>query len=183
MATSYRHAGRSRKLEKHTSTTSMNERVQTGMKIKLYSLRASPSDVITPSRLRQASPNSITNYKPNVQIPRHMEDISYSMPAPSVNSWCSIAVKSPINHINSYKRNNLTWAGLQFQRFSVLSSLWQEAWWNVGDMVLEKYLKILEHLDPQTAGRDRLCDWHGLMKFWSPHPMTHFPKKVTFSLS
>jgi hypothetical protein len=44
----------------------------------------------------------------------------------------SIAVKRHHDHGNSYKKKkHLVGAGLQFQRFSSLSS-WQEAWWHTG---------------------------------------------------
>ena len=39
----------------------------------------------------------------------------------------SIAVRRHHDHGNSYKEKHLTGTGLQFQRFSPLSS-WQEAW-------------------------------------------------------
>jgi hypothetical protein len=47
---------------------------------------------------------------------------------------------------NSYKREHLTGAGLEFQRLS--------SWGTQVDMVLEKLLRVL-HLDLQTAGRER----------------------------
>jgi hypothetical protein len=42
-----------------------------------------------------------------------------------------IAVKKYCDHSHSYKGKNLIRAGLQFQRFSSLSSWW-EAWWHAG---------------------------------------------------
>jgi hypothetical protein len=60
----------------------------------------------------------------------------------------SIVVKRHHDRGNSYKGKYLTGAGLQFQRFSLLSSR-QKACSIQADMELEE-LKFL-HLDPETA--------------------------------
>ena len=44
-----------------------------------------------------------------------------------------IAVKKHQDHCNSYKEQHLIGAGLQFQRFSLLSS-WREAWYHAGTL-------------------------------------------------
>jgi hypothetical protein len=63
-------------------------------------------------------------------------------------SFDFIAVKTHCDHVNSYKEKHLFEAGLQYERFSPLSS------WQYGSMqqtlVLEKELRVL-HLDLQAA--------------------------------
>lgn len=58
----------------------------------------------------------------------------------------SIAVKRHYKHCSSFKGNHLIGAGLQFQRFSSLSS-GQGLWRHTADMVPEKELQVL-HPDP-----------------------------------
>ena len=72
-------------------------------------------------------------------------------------SWTFIAVKNHHDHSNSYKEKHLIGAGLQFQRFSPLSSWW-EAWQRAGRHGAEE-LRTL-HLDPQTARRDCVHSEH-----------------------
>jgi hypothetical protein len=62
-----------------------------------------------------------------------------------------IAVKKLHNHDNSYKGKHLFGAGLQIQRFGLLSS-WQEAWMSIGRHGLKKEPSVL-YLDHQAEER------------------------------
>lgn len=64
----------------------------------------------------------------------------------------SVGVKRYHDRSNSYKGKHLTGAGLQFQRFSPLSSR-QETWCAGVDGVLEEELRFL-HLDQQATGSE-----------------------------
>ena len=66
--------------------------------------------------------------------------------------WKDTMTKATLN-----KGKHLTEAGLQFQRFSPLSS-WQEHGTVQSDIVLEKTLRVLP-LDPKTAKRDCVPHW------------------------
>jgi len=61
-------------------------------------------------------------------------------------SQCSIAVKRHLDQGNSYQGKHFIEAGLQFQRFSPLSSWWG-AWWHAGGHGAGEGAEIL-HLDP-----------------------------------
>jgi hypothetical protein len=68
-----------------------------------------------------------------------------------------IAVKRHHDQGNSYKGKHLIGAGLQFQRFSPLSSRWEA----MAEMVVEKELRVL-HLDMQAAEGDCVPHWANL---------------------
>ena len=82
------------------------------------------------------------------------------------------------DHGNSYKGKHLFGAGLQFQRFRLLSSWW-EAWQQAGRQT-ETVLKSSEEFCIQVHMQQEERDWawNGLWKPGSPPPVTHFSNKA-----
>jgi hypothetical protein len=71
-------------------------------------------------------------------------------------SWGFTSVKRQYDHGNSYEGKHLTEAGLEFQRFSPLSS-----WWEPRSLWADVEPKVL-HLDPKAAG-DWMCSAVGVI--------------------